>query len=79
MPLYYIAGLWGFYAWHYQAHQNMPWLPFNKECRRLHKIHHYKLYPPSRYFGEKKGTEGYDSKMEMGEHDSFFTHHEALL
>ncbi len=72
MIAHYFGILFVFYLWHWQAHQNLSWVPFNKECRRLHNEHHFKVYPPSKYFGKDGAA------LEIT-HDSFFTQHEMLM
>jgi len=72
MIAHYFGTLFILYCWHWQAHQNLSWVPFNKECRRLHNEHHFKTYPPSKYFGKDV------TKLEVT-HDSFFTQHEMLM
>jgi hypothetical protein len=66
MIAHYFAILFIFYLWHWQAHQAIDWIPFNSECRRLHNEHHFKTYPPSKYFGKDV------NKLEQT-HESFFT------
>ena len=73
MCLHYVAVMAAFYVWHWQAHRRIWWLPFNKRCFELHMEHHWKVYPPQHYFGRNDGQ-----ALEVT-HESFVTHHEALL
>jgi len=73
MVLHYILAMIAFYAWHWQAHRNLSWVPFNKKCKQMHMEHHFEVYPPDAFFGK-----GDPSKL-IVTHESFFTAHEALL
>jgi hypothetical protein len=74
MIAHYIGFLACFYLWHWQAHVALSFIPFNKECRRLHSIHHWQIYPPNQFFGPEKETD-----WQSGDHTSSFSSHEALL
>ena len=58
MIAHYIGFLACFYLWHWQAHVALSFIPFNKECRRLHSIHHWHIYPPHQFFGPTQGNFG---------------------
>lgn len=42
-----------FYIWHFQSHYELPFIPFNDVCHKIHKTHHYNIYPPNDFHGEK--------------------------
>lgn len=50
-PLSLLVDLLVFYLWHYQAHHDLPWVPFNKKCREYHHIHHELIFPPGKFYG----------------------------
>jgi hypothetical protein len=52
MLLYYVAEYVVFYAWHWQAHHLIWWIPFNKQCYKTHKEHHWSIYPPNDFYGK---------------------------
>ena len=69
----YVALMLCFYAWHWQAHRHLPWVPFNTQCKQLHMEHHWSIYPPKLFYG-RDPTQGL-----VVTHTSFITSHEALL
>ena len=48
-------------------------MPFNKECHRLHFLHHFRVYPPDAFFGDGDGSKVKET------HDSFLSAHEIVL
>jgi hypothetical protein len=74
MFAHYAVAMAAFYAWHWQCHRRLRWVPFNARCVQLHAEHHWRIYPPTAFFGQPSA----DGALQVT-HDSFVTQHEALL
>ncbi len=53
----YFVYLFILHIWHYQAHHDIWWVPFNKACRKYHTEHHWKTFPPDKFYGNKKAED----------------------
>jgi hypothetical protein len=82
MIAYYVLAYVIFYAWHYQCHHLIWWVPFNKSCYQAHKEHHFEVYPPDAFFGRKgEGLPNTPDQTwwEYANPIGWLTQHEALL
>lgn len=53
----YFVYLFVLHIWHYQAHHDIWWVPFNKACRKYHHDHHWVNFPPNKFYGSPDATE----------------------
>jgi hypothetical protein len=59
MPLFYVVFMLAFYAWHYQAHNRLAYIPFNTACRQYHLQHHWHEFPPQAFYGTAEAAAHY--------------------
>jgi hypothetical protein len=76
--LWWAVSMSVFLGWHVQAHERIPWLPWNESCREYHIRHHWVTFPPWYYWGAPNGKKmpaGFKNGLPF---NSSFAH-EALL
>lgn len=62
MILFYVCFMLAFFVWHWQAHNRVKWIPFNKGCTEYHRIHHWEHFPPQNFYGTAAAHEAYHGK-----------------
>lgn len=62
MILFYVCFMLAFFVWHWQAHNRVWWIPFNKGCTEYHRIHHWEHFPPQYFYGTAQAHKAYHGK-----------------